>query len=119
MIIKFLAIKTCTKNELKQFFWFVCLPLSISVHLFGDATITGEGLQILTYARHSEQLSSHRSLTFIMVISARTHDTHFCCQALAVALSLPVIMTYRMRGERTTAEPRRRYSNISNTHNFY
>ena len=31
---------------------------SINFHLFGDLTITGEGLQILTYARHSWLLSS-------------------------------------------------------------
>ena len=31
-------------------------------HSYGDVTITGEGLQILTYARHSWSLSSKRSL---------------------------------------------------------
>ena len=48
-------------------------------HSYGDVTITGEGLQILTYARHSWPLSSEGSLAchtycdtdhpFIMVIS--------------------------------------------------
>ena len=57
-------------------------------HSFGDVTITGEGLQILTYARHSWSLSSEGSLTchtycdtvqtFIMVMS---DDTHTCCLA--------------------------------------
>ena len=49
-------------------------------HLYGDVTITGEGLQILNNARHSWPLSSEGSLAchtycdtghpFIMVISA-------------------------------------------------
>ena len=33
-----------------------------SLHLYGDVTITGEGLQSLTYARHSWPLSSEGSL---------------------------------------------------------
>ena len=59
-------------------------------HSYGDDTTVGEGLQILTYARHSWPLSSEGSLTyhthcetglpFIMVIS-RTRDTHTCCRA--------------------------------------
>ena len=58
-------------------------------HSIGDVTITGEGLQILTYTRHSWSLSSEGSLTchtycdtglpFIMVI--RTRDTHTCYRA--------------------------------------
>ena len=57
-------------------------------HLCEDVTITGEGLQILTYARYSWQLSSEGSLTFhtycnmghpfIMVISEDPwHHTYF------------------------------------------
>ena len=48
-------------------------------HSYGDVTIAGEGLQILTYARHSWPVSSEGSLAchtycdtgypFIMVIS--------------------------------------------------
>ena len=42
-------------------FLFVCLvflvPLDI-FHLFGDVTLTGEGLHILTYTRHSWPLSN-------------------------------------------------------------
>ena len=33
-----------------------------SFHSYGDVTITGEGLQVLTYARHSWQLSGEGSL---------------------------------------------------------
>ena len=36
---------------------------SILYHLYGDITITGEGLQILTYTRHSWPLNSEGSLT--------------------------------------------------------
>ena len=52
---------------------------SRTFHLFGDVTSVGEGLQILTYTRHSWPLSSEDSLAshiycdrshpFIMVIS--------------------------------------------------
>ena len=64
--------------------FFVCLgfivPLENRIfHPYGDVTITGERLQILTYARHSWPLSSEGSLAchtyydterpFIMVIS--------------------------------------------------
>ena len=62
-------------------FLFVCGFSSHSriFHSHGDVSIAGEGLQILTYARHSWPLSSERSLAchtyydtghpFIMVIS--------------------------------------------------
>ena len=53
--------------------------VSRNFHSFGDVTINGEGLQILTFTRHSYTLSSEGSLTyhtycdtglpFIMVIS--------------------------------------------------
>ena len=61
---------------------FVYLGFSVPLenfHSFGDVNITGEGLQILTYARRSWPMSSERSLAchtyfdtghpFIMVIS--------------------------------------------------
>ena len=61
-------------------------------HSYGDVTITGEGLQILTYVAHSWPLSSEGSLAchtycdtghkFIMVIS-RTCDTQTDCQAFS------------------------------------
>ena len=55
-------------------------------HSCGDVTITGEGLQILIYARHSRPLSSEGSLPchtyydtghpFIMVISEDPWHSH-------------------------------------------
>ena len=69
----------------------VLLVLSFSshsriFHSFGDVTITGEGLQILIYARHSWPLSSESSLTcntycdtgqpLIMVISEDPWHSH-------------------------------------------
>ena len=55
-------------------------------HSYGDVTITGEGLQILTYARHSWPMSSEGSLRcctycdmghpFIMVISEDPWHLH-------------------------------------------
>ena len=62
------------------FVWFFGVFLSHSriFHSFGDVIIDGEGLQILTYARHFWPLSSEGSLVchtcdtghpFIMVIS--------------------------------------------------
>ena len=66
-------------------FYFVCLIVwnfsshSRIFHSYKDVTIAGEGLQILTYARHSWPLSSEGSFAcpaycdtghpFIMVIS--------------------------------------------------
>ena len=94
---------------------FVCLDFSSHsriFNLFGDVTIAGEGLQILThaYAWHSWPLSSEGSLAchnfcdtghpFIMVISEdpwhsidRPNAEH-----LAVELSLPVYMTWVCHG---------------------
>ena len=57
---------------------------------YGDVTIAGKGLQILTYARHSWQLSREGSLTYhtycdraypLWWSSPRTRDTHICCEA--------------------------------------
>ena len=60
-------------------------------HSHGDVTIAGEGLQILTYARHSWSLSNESSLAchnycdmghpFIMVISEDPRNTHTYCGA--------------------------------------
>ena len=67
---------------------FVCGLSSHSriFHSYGDVTITGEGLQILTYARHLWPLSSEGSLAchtycdtghpFIMVISEDLWHSH-------------------------------------------
>ena len=58
-------------------------------HSYGDVTIAGEGLQILTYDRHPWPLSSEGSLT-----SHTYCDTgpHFI-MVIAVELSLPVFTT--------------------------
>ena len=76
--------------------WFVCLFVCLFVcgfkshtriiYSYGDATTTSEGLQILTYARHSWQLSSYGSLAchthcdtghpFIMIISEYPWHPH-------------------------------------------
>ena len=92
---------------------FVCLfvcclsPHSIIFHLYGDVTITDEGLQILTYARYSWPLSNEGSLAchtycdtrhpFIMVISETVTSTPIA-KHLAVELALPVFTTYVCRG---------------------
>ena len=90
--------------------FFVCLfvYLGLSSHLrifhsYGDVTIAGEGLQILTYARHSWPLSSEGSLTchtycdtghpFIMVISDDPWYSQPIAERLAVELSLPAFTT--------------------------
>ena len=71
--------------------FFLLLILGLSshsriFHSYGDVTITGEGLQILTYARHSPPSSSDGSLAchtyfdtghpFIMVISEDPWHSH-------------------------------------------
>ena len=76
---------------------FVCLflrslsSLSRIFHSYGDVTIAGEGLQILTYARHSWLLGSEGSLachtyydtghSLIMVISEDPCHSHLFCPA--------------------------------------
>ena len=88
------------------------------VSLFGvyhsceDVTITDEGLQILTYARHSWPLSSERSLAchtycdrehlFIMVISVTLTPI---AERLAVELSLTVFTTKVCRGWDSNTQP--------------
>ena len=72
-------------------------------HSYGDVTITGEGLQILTYARHSWPLSSEGSLAchiycdmghpFIMVISEDPWHSHLLltvCQSWLGFEHLPI-----------------------------
>ena len=61
-------------------------------HSYGDVTITDQGIQMFTYARHSWPLSSEGSLSyhtycdtghpFIMVIS-EDRDTHTYCRAFS------------------------------------
>ena len=67
------------------FVW-ILSPHSRIFHSYGDVTIAGEGLQILTYTRHSWPLSSEGSLTchtycdmghpFIMVIFEDPWPSH-------------------------------------------
>ena len=52
-------------------------------HSYGDVTVVGEGLQILTYARHSWPLSSEGSLGPVTLPPV--------AERLAVELSLPVL----------------------------
>ena len=54
-----------SKHEFKK--WRVCWRFSshsIIFHSFGDVTIAGEGLQILTYARHLWPFSSESCLAY-------------------------------------------------------
>ena len=65
-------------------FDFACLSHSRIFHSYGDVTTTGEGLQILTYARHLWPLSSEDSLHLLWRgasvynghLSPRTRYTH-------------------------------------------
>ena len=80
--------------EVKLLFCFVCGFTSHSriFHSNGDVIITGEGLEILTYARHSRPLSSEGSLTCHTFCDTghpfewscpRTRDTNSCCRAFS------------------------------------
>ena len=71
------------------------------LHSYGDVKIIREGLQILTYTRHSWSFSSEGSLAchtfcdtghpFIMIISEDPwHSQLYVAERLAVELSLPV-----------------------------
>ena len=92
-------------------------------HSYGDVTITGERLQILTYTRRLRPLSSEGSLAChtccdtghpFLRSSPRTRDIHTCCRAFGsgtvttcvndLGLSRPGFEhpTFRMRGERST-----------------
>ena len=63
-------------------------------HSYDDVTITGEGLQILTYARHSWPLSSEGSLASVYNGHLRGPVTlTLIAERLAVELSLPVFTT--------------------------
>ena len=88
------------KLQNKLWIWVVCLGLFVrdplgNFHLFVDVAVTGEGLQILTYARHSlihgshlEQrifattnatksklhLSSHKSLCWLLLMQWLVYD---------------------------------------------
>ena len=87
---------------------FVCLfdwrlsPHSRILHSYGDVTITCEGLQILTYARHSWPLSIKGSLSchtycdighpFIVGHLQGPVTLTLIAERLALELSLPVLL---------------------------
>ena len=94
----------------------------LRIHSHGEVTITGEGVQILTYAQHSWPLSSEGSLAchtyydtgqpFIMVISEETWHSHllpsfwqWSCHYLFLRLRSTVAgirkPNFRLRGERS------------------
>ena len=92
---------------------FVCLGFSHAkiFVLYGDITITGEGLHILTYARHSWLLSSKGSLAchtycdmghpFLMVINLKTCDTLYdTFYDLGLSLLGFEHPTFRLHGKR-------------------
>ena len=74
----YLDIKSINVLDYVSFFWSLSSHSKI-FHIYGDVTITDEGLQMITYARHSLPLNSEGSLAchtycymghpFIMVIS--------------------------------------------------
>ena len=95
---------------------------SKNFHSSGNATITGDGLQILTYTRHIWQLNCEGSLTchiycdtghtFIYTLAPRIRDNHTYCRAFGsgavstcfndLGLLRPEFehSTFRMQGER-------------------
>ena len=102
-------------------FWFVlfvCLGFYVpfenfSLNIYGDITIAGEGLQILTYARHSWPLSSENSLAHLLLHRASFYNGHLqgpvtltpIAEHLAVELSLPVFMTWVSCGWDSNTQP--------------
>ena len=98
-------------------FWrvFVCLFVvwglsshSRMFHSYGDVIMTGEGLQMLTYARHSWPLSSEGSLTchtHCLRHGPTVYNGHLRgpvtltpnAKRLAMELSLPVFTTWVCR----------------------
>ena len=99
-------------------------------HSYGDVTIAGEGLQILTYAHHSWPLSSEGSLRchsnrgtglpFIMVISEDPLHSHLMPGCHCLFLRLGSVETgdrtpiSRIRGERSTSTPHLHNKNTRN-----
>ena len=90
-------------------FFVVCLFVwgfsshSVIFNPYGDVTNTGEGLQILTIARHSWSFRSAGSLAChtyrdmghsFMMVSSEDRDTHTCCRAFNSGDALPVFTTY-------------------------
>ena len=103
MKILHIDMNTLYANKIPlHFHMFVCLGgffLSHSrlLNSYGDITFTGEGVQILTFARHSWSLSSKCDLAChtycdmghpftCMWSSPMTHDTHIYCRAFGLGL---------------------------------
>ena len=95
------TLKVNTVDSVCLFLWALSWRSHSSMfHSYGDVTITGEGQQILTYARHSRPLSSEGSLAchaycdtghpFIMVFCWGSVTTTPIAKRLEVELSLPV-----------------------------
>ena len=96
---------------------FVCLFIwsfsshSRIFHSFGDVTITGEGLQMLTYARHFWPSSSEGS--HLPWHGASVYNGHlrghvvltFWAECVAVELSLHVFTTYICRDWDSNTQP--------------
>ena len=130
----FLFVKYhCVLNSIRCFF--VCLLVwsfsshSRIFHSFGDDTIAGEGLQILTYAQHLWPLSSGGSLAChtycdtgfpFIIVTPRTCDTDTLCRAFSSGadttffndLGLSQLgfehQTFRLRGQRSNPLRHRR-----------
>ena len=86
--------------------------LGLSFHSYRHVTITSEGPQTLTYARHSSSLSSERYKAchtncdtghpFIMVISVSSGAVTTCFNDLGLwRLGLLELPTFRLRGQRS------------------
>ena len=95
-------------------------------HSFEDVTIAGEGLQILTYARHSWPLSSegswacntycHTGHLFIMVISKDSWHSHLMPSVLQWSCHLGLRdsnIQHSACGAERSNRPRRRYGRQS------
>ena len=91
---------THTKSHMYDYCLFgVFRPTREFFYSFGDVTITGEGLQILTNARHLWPLSSEGSLACQTYCGASIYNGHLrgpitltsLAERLAVELSLPVL----------------------------
>ena len=97
-----------------EFFSFVCLDFSSHsriFHSYGDVTIAGEGMHILTYALYSWPLSSECSLAchihretrhpFIWS-SPRTRYTHTYCRAVSSGAVTTYFYDLRLGFEKPT-----------------
>ena len=101
----------------KKLLWFVCLFVCDFTRIFytyGDVTITGVGLQILTDAWHSLPLSCEAPLachtycdTGIRLYWSfpRTRDTHIYCRSISNGAVTTVFTTTVCRGWVSNTQP--------------